>query len=463
MAEPPFTESDLASVENVFDIFLLLFDWLKEREGQALSLKFLSAPEFEASTQRAWRMCQTLAQDDDDFRDRGVLHAHGKREFVGFLTGIGGEAALASSYGALIGIDASFPPPPRQPRQPLNRRFRDRGRVRFLPSANLLYEGASYLRGYAETGTRIENKLKHLTVCLPQRNGYSTEMVPLSDELMALFDDRPSPTFGIVPFRAQDDLLTIEVTTRIPDGGALFTARSLDHAGATARLRATLDAAVEHGVDVLVFPELSFTGSLLAELQRQLDARGARAPKLIVAGTSHVAGQNVCHVLGPDGRILWQQAKMNRFVILPGELQTAPEPIPEQGGTEDIDISDRVVRIADFPFGRVAVLVCLDFILPETYSVLANMQVNCIIVPAMTPNSRRFDTLAWAHAAASRATTVFCNAPNCPGFGPDARSFVYTPIQGPDPQFIGVQTPWERHMLVFSASPWRHETVPLYD
>jgi hypothetical protein len=87
--------------------------------------------------------------------------------------------------------------------------------------------------------------------------------------------------------------------------------------------------------------------------------------------------------------------------------------------------------------------------------------VNCIIVPAMTPSAKRFDTLAWAHAAASGATTIFCNAPNCPNFDAHARSLVYVPVRGQDALFIGEDQPWERHMLLFSAQPQRCETVRL--
>jgi predicted amidohydrolase len=458
MAAGPLSRPELEFAENVFDIFLLLFEGLKEREGEVLSLDVVGADAFDEARQRVYRECAQLADSDQEFRDQGRLSADAKDRFGESLLALQDEALLPACYGALLGIDQAFPPPARQLHRPLNARFRERGQVRFLPGANLPYEGR-LIRGYAETGTRVENKLQNLTVSFPQRNGYTAEMVRLNDHLLAQFEDRSSPEFGIVPFRAQDDVPAIEVTHRIPDGGAFFTARVRDDEETEARLHAVIERAAQAGLDILVFPELSLTEQLLGQLRDRLATQTGDFPKLVVAGTLFDGRRNVCHVLGPDGRTLWQQPKMNRFQILPDELPDAPQPIPERGGEEDIDISERTIRIADLPFGRVAVLVCLDFILPETYSVLANMQVNCIIVPAMTPTTRRFETLAWAHAAASGATTIVCSAPNCPAFSSDARSFVYTPVRGHEPLPIADKKPWQAHMMVFSAQPLHSETV----
>ena len=284
MADYILPRRDLDSVENIFDIFLLLFTWLKEREGHVLSMGALADERFDAARERVYHTCQRLAEEDEDFADTGKLCAEAKEEISALLLGFEDEAALAGLYGALVGIDGAFPPPPRQPHQPLNRHFNERGHVRFLPGARLPYEDA-LVRGYPETGTRIENKLDHLTVCFPQRNGYTAEMVRLSDHLLALFDDRASPTFGIVPFRAPADEPAIEVTTCIPGGGAFFTVHATDGQRVDARLRAALDRAREAVIDILVFPELSFTSGLLAELRRGLETRRADFPKLVVAGT----------------------------------------------------------------------------------------------------------------------------------------------------------------------------------
>jgi len=449
-----FLEGQLASVETVFDIFLLLFEWLKSREGEVLSIENLNSRDFEEVKRRVFKTCE--AQKAPDFKDSRLLTERVKSDLINLLRSRGGS--LAACYGALVGIDAAFPPPPIPPLEPLNSQFRERGEVRFLPGANLAYDQEP-VRGYRETGTRIENKLRNLTVCFPQNTGYSARMIAVPDHVLGMFDSRQGPTFGIVPFRGADEQTRIEVTGRLPGGPAFFAPRVYDPPEATSRLAATLDAAASHEIDILVFPELSFTPALLEELRSRLRARHAEFPKLVVAGTVLSRQRSSSYVLGPDGRTIWAQPKMNRFFVRPGEWPDAPEPIPQVGGEEDIDISDRAIRIADLPFGRVAVLVCLDFILPETYSILASMQVNCIIVPAMTPRARRFETLGWAHAAASRATTVFCNAPNCPGFGSSARSFVYTPVRSLEPQYIGEEEPWQAYMLVFCSSPWRSETV----
>jgi predicted amidohydrolase len=314
-------------------------------------------------------------------------------------------------------------------------------------------------------GSRLENKLQHLTVCLPPSSDYSVEVVEVGEYVRAVFENCPSPKFGVVPFRAASDALDIEVSQRVPGSRPVFRAAAADDPAASDRLTALLDMAARAQVDVLVFPELSFTPALLDQLRDELERLDRESPaiKLVVAGTVNDGERNVCHLLGPDGTPLWQQPKMNRFVLEPGELEQGPSEIVRQGGVEDIDISDRRIRVADLPFGRVAVLVCLDFILPETHALLANMQVNCIFVPAMAPQRRRFETLAWAHAAASEATTFFCNAPNCPRFSPKARSFVYTPEKRAEPQSIDGAEPWEHSMLVFQPEPRVVETLRLQD
>lgn len=462
MAERPFDKDDLDGVENIFDVFLLLFAWLKKREGQVLSGKAGFRLGFEVARRDMHTLCQRLSHQDQEFADRGELTTAAKRELSSLLLGMTADAAADGLYGALVAIDQAFAPKSIQPTaEPLNRRFRDRGHVRYLPQNRLPYGDRKLVRGYATVGSRLENKLSSLTVCLSPSSDYSVEVVDVDEYVRALFEDRPSPRFGLAPFRAPSERPHILVTHAIPDESPLFRAAGADDSAASARLTALLDMAVRGEVDVLVFPELSFTPALLAQLQDELEHRHRRAPivKLVIAGTLNDGEQNVCHVLGPDGALLWQQPKMNRFVIERGELRNAPDPIPEQGGVEDIDISDRRIRVADLPFGRVAVLVCLDFILPETHALLANMQVNCIFVPAMTPQRERFETLAWAHAAASEATTFFCNAPNSPEFGPEARSFVYTPEKSAKPQSIDGSEPWEHSMLVFSAQPRVVETL----
>lgn len=462
MPDLPFGRGELDSVESIFDIFLLLFEWLKRREGHVLTLNSGFTLGFETARREFRGLCERRRSADEEFADRGELSSEGKREIIGLLGRIAGGTAPAELYGALIAIDDAFPPRPIQVRAPLNRQFRERGEVRHLSGDRRLpYERQDYVRGYATVGSRIENKLGSLTVCLRPASDYSIEPVVVDDYVLALFEDRPSPRVGIAPFVASSEQPVIEPTDPVPGSRPFFRAAGTDDPSVFARLTVLLDRATKEKTDILLFPELSFTRALLHQLQNELEDRHRAAPiiKLVIAGTLRDDERNVCHVLGPDGAVLWQQPKMNRFVLEPGELRTAPEPIPELGGVEDIDISDRAIRVADLPFGRLAVLVCLDFILPETHSLLANMQVNCIFVPAMTRTRRRFETLAWAHAAASQATTFFCNAPNCPGFRASARSFVLTPLKGAKPLSIGKAQPWERSMLVFSANPLLAKTL----
>jgi predicted amidohydrolase len=455
----PLTGSDLEAAETIFDIFLLLFEWLKEREGSVISLNPSSQPRFGEMLKGLLDICARLRETDSEFRDRGVLSAAAKQEVVRSLLDIEDADPRPAFYGALVGIDTAFGPEVHRPSSQMNRRFRDRGDVRYLRGAALPYKLDDLARAYGTVGSRIENRLQTLTVTFSPMNGYRTEFVHVSEQVLGLFEACPSPKFAVAPLRAEADALEIEATEEPPGEPPFFRATATDRDEVSARLTALLSAATEEKADILVFPELSFTTDLLARLRAELQQRHSDIIKLVVAGTCWENGRNICHVLGPDGNDLWQQPKLNRFVILPGELPGGPEPIRTEGGVEDIDISDRGIRIADFPFGRLAVLVCLDFILPETYALLSSLHVNCLIVPSMTPSSARFETLGWAHAAATGATTIFCNAPNCPGFSAKSRSFVHTPLKKRKIIRIGAGPQWERSMLVFSARPLRGRTA----
>lgn len=461
MSDLPLQGDQLDSAETIFDIFLSLFRWLKRREGSVLSLRPELDAGFSSAMESMTHLCEELKEGSQDLRERGLLAGEAKQKVTSFILGVEHDNPAPAFYGALVAIDAAFAPPARPEGCPLNRGASDRGQVMFLPSARLPYESGEPFRTQGTVGSRIENKLQHLTVILPGSADYTVEVVRVHDGLLAEFEARPSPRFGLVPFRSADDRSIVEVTDRLPNDPPYFRASASNQVELSARLSSVLAAAATEEVDVLVFPELSFTEDLLARLRGELKSRNGigHVVKLVVAGTCREARRNVCHVIGPDGRDVWQQPKTNRFVLLPGELADGPAPIPKLGGVEDIDISQRVIRVADFPFGRLAVLVCVDFILPETHALLSSAQANCIVVPAMTGKARRFETMGWSHAVSSGATTFFCNAPNSPGFDAKARSFVHTPLKSPHIAHIGGDEPWERFMLVFSADEPRGKAV----
>lgn len=156
--------------------------------------------------------------------------------------------------------------------------------------------------------------------------------------------------------------------------------------------------------------------------------------KIVICGSCHYNGFNMCAILGPDGKELWRQAKMNRYQLLPGEYQHNPL-IRQYGGLEDIDISNRTVNLIDLSFGRVSILICLDFILPELYFVLAALKVNCFLLPSMTPAIDRFETMAWWHGTANRAATFLANSYNLDGQDHAKNAFIYLPLKKRDRAF----------------------------
>jgi pimeloyl-ACP methyl ester carboxylesterase/predicted amidohydrolase len=163
-----------------------------------------------------------------------------------------------------------------------------------------------------------------------------------------------------------------------------------------------LGNAAAHGVNLLVFPEMSLDLNVV-ELEAQLTELARRHDMYIVAGGYHdeVTRANVCKVLGPTG-VVWQQRKhIPALISLAGETISEPIEAP----------APHISIVAATPFGRIAIATCRDFLDLDLLVELRNAEppLDVLINPAFTPVTADF--LA-AHLGARRALytcTVFCN------------------------------------------------------
>ncbi len=160
-----------------------------------------------------------------------------------------------------------------------------------------------------------------------------------------------------------------------------------------------LESCAEHRVDVLCFPELTLDNDLLGHLQSRLKSGdSSRQPALVIAGSFHLTSElrwvNRCHVLDGRGRLLFTQDKCKPFEIPAEQARHMPElcgklGIDDRGGFEDVRCSTEVV-IADFPLGRLATPICLDFCGKELRELFIESRTNLLLVPAMTPRMKPF-------------------------------------------------------------------------
>jgi len=180
------------------------------------------------------------------------------------------------------------------------------------------------------------------------------------------------------------------------------------------RVRARLEWALEHcdrfEPDVIVIPELNVDAELKEVIQEWL-AREPRGPDavwpLVVYGALHTpdpggaAGyRNQPGLLTPARELEWDYWKVN------------PVYNPADGTYENLGGGPPHVVAVDLPMGRVAVLICKDFLTGAVRRAVAQLRPTLLVVPAMTkPGSVEwFRNHAHDFASSLRCVTLFCNS-----------------------------------------------------
>jgi tetratricopeptide (TPR) repeat protein len=168
-------------------------------------------------------------------------------------------------------------------------------------------------------------------------------------------------------------------------------------------------------VNVLLFPELIIDLNYSLLLEEILDF--AREFEMyIIPGSYHdqTTNQNLSVVIGPQG-VLWEQEKH-----IPATIHIAGKKIIE--GIK-VDTLPRKTIICNTEYGRIAILICRDFLNLDFRAELKNFEppVDLILNPAFTPVTADFQA---AHFDARRSIYAYCLFANVAEFGD---SFIYTP------------------------------------
>lgn len=395
--------------ENIFDIFLLLYLYCKHNEGKILHRHSKDYRTFHNLEKHLIKFLSKKMKESPALKIRGEIKDRTINKY--FVKGIEGRKKEEFILASLLTIDSLYTQQDKRSTEILNRNFREYGKVYFINRHSFRF-GRFYklIRGWDTIGDRIENRLNNITAVTKIATDYDVEFI----ELPALVDHllrKASICVAVVPFRKDDDEPEKEIEKR-SDSLHYFRVKEGINSRSLERLGKILDELHSKEVDIIVFPELTFSKDLLDHLKLFLAEKFNQNPenptiKLVVTGSFHEDGKNKCYILTPDGEELFCQTKMNRFRFMPGECEEMDMEV-----IEDIDISERVFNLFDCPFGRVGTMICLDFIVPETYNLLSSLKVNCFFLPSMTPSVRRFETNAFYHACASGAVTFFSNAYN---------------------------------------------------
>lgn len=180
-------------------------------------------------------------------------------------------------------------------------------------------------------------------------------------------------------------------------------------------VRKMIESAGSSGVNILVFPELTIDFNSKQLYQDLLDL--AKTHNMyIIPGSYHnlETKQNLSTVISPEG-VLWEQEKH-----IPAIIHFQQQKITEgiKTGT-----SPNKITIANTEYGRIAIILCRDFLDMDLRVELKNYEppIDIIINPAFTPVTADFKA---AHFDARRSIYAYCFFANVAEFG---NSLIYSP------------------------------------
>ncbi|MFX1316103.1 MAG: carbon-nitrogen hydrolase family protein [Promethearchaeota archaeon] len=181
------------------------------------------------------------------------------------------------------------------------------------------------------------------------------------------------------------------------------------------KVKNMINKAHAEGINILIFPELII--DLNYEHWIEDISNLAKAYDMyIIPGSYHdqITRRNLSRVIGPEG-ILWEQEKHIPAMIHLGKkrfketIKSSPPP--------------KKTIISNTEFGRIAIVICRDFLDMDLRVELKNCEppIDIIINPAFTPVTADFKA---AHFDARRSIYAYCFFANVAEFG---ESLIYTP------------------------------------
>ncbi len=180
-------------------------------------------------------------------------------------------------------------------------------------------------------------------------------------------------------------------------------------------LKNMVELANSQAINILILPELTIDLNY-PELLDDVQNLSKTYNMYIIPGSYHdpKTKHNLSIVLSPEG-ILWQQEKH-----IPAVIHFEGKRI-----TEGIDSGQepRTITIANTEYGRIAIILCRDFLDMDLRVELKNFEppIDLLINPAFTPVTADFKA---AHFDARRSIYAYCFFANVAEFGD---SLIYTP------------------------------------
>jgi len=212
----------------------------------------------------------------------------------------------------------------------------------------------------------------------------------------------------------------------IEDGGAdrkLFTINGVKSKMHNENIVKQLDLALENSSNIIIFPELSVS----LEMQKTIieKAKLSEEMPLVFPGSFHETSTKIfkdfedeyCNYnyslihFGDNPTSIF---KMNKFEFPPSN-KFVDELLDFQNSTgiENISCLKRTLTLVDTPFGLLAILICIDYLIPEIQEILVNYNVSIVVVMSLTgnPSGSHFYEAMSRLGKINSTTTLLCNNP----------------------------------------------------
>ena len=176
-----------------------------------------------------------------------------------------------------------------------------------------------------------------------------------------------------------------------------------------------IERANSNGINILIFPEMTIDLNYDIFLE-EISTLAKNYEMYIIPGSYHdqTTKRNLSVVIGPEG-VLWEQEKH-----IPALIHFGGKRYKE---TIDTSSLPRKIIVCNTEFGRIAIVICRDFLDMDLRVELKNFEppVDIIINPAFTPVTADFKA---AHFDARRSIYSYCFFANVAEYG---ESHIYTP------------------------------------